>query len=206
MAGPAFGTPMPRLGEIEERVRALSARLGDPPETAKGAVSVLLREGKGVEVLLIERAAREGDPWSGQLAFPGGGRHATDKDLLETAVRETAEEVRLDLGRDARLVGRLPPRAPANRAGWLVVPFLWVAARPVDPAPGEEAARAFWAPLDALPGRLYMATIELPGRALEMPAFEVGGKPLWGFSFRVLCDLFDAVGWPSGSPRARAPG
>ncbi len=192
---------MARLSEIEERVNASSRQLGDPPESARGAVSLLLRDDTAVEILLIERAVREGDPWSGQLAFPGGGRHAEDRDLLETAVREAQEEVGVDLARDARLVGRLPPRAPANRVEWVVVPFLFVATRPLDPRPGQEVARAFWTPLDALPGRLYVAAIELPGRRPELPAFEVGGKPLWGFSFRVLCDLFDIVGWPGDAGR-----
>ncbi len=201
LAGGSFSHSMARLEEIEERVRGLASHLGEPPEAAKGAVSLLFREGKAVEVLLIERAERAGDPWSGQLAFPGGGRHVTDRDLLETAVRETAEEVHVALEREARLVGRLPPRAPANRVEWLVVPYVFVGTRPVVPVPGEEAARAFWTPLDALPGRLYVATIELPGRTLEMPAFEVSGMPLWGFSFRVLCDLFDVVGWPAQAGR-----
>ena len=65
------------------------------------------------------------------------------------------------------------------------------------PAAGAEAARAFWTRLDALPRGLCTATIPLPDRELEMPAFDVGGKPLWGFTFRVLCDLFDLVGWPA---------
>jgi 8-oxo-dGTP pyrophosphatase MutT (NUDIX family) len=190
-----------RLSEVEARVASLAGALGEPPTSAKGAVSLILRDAGPVEILLIERAVREGDPWSGQLAFPGGGRHATDRDLLETAVRETEEEVRVDLSRDARLVGRLPPRAPANRVEWLVVPFVFSLTHAVNPVPGEEAARAFWTPLDALPDRLYVATIEVPGRRLELPAFEVGGKPLWGFSFRVLCDLFDVVGWPGDEGR-----
>ena len=195
---------MARLPEIKERVRALTARLGDPPGFAMGAVSLILRDRKAVEVLLIERATREEDPWSGQLAFPGGGRHPEDRNLLETATRETQEEVHVDLSRDARLLGRLPPRAPGNRPEWLVVPFVFALTRPVTPTAGAEAARAFWMRLDALPRGLCTATIHLPGRELEMPAFDVGGKPLWGFTFRVLCDLFDLVGWPT-TDKSRPP-
>ena len=62
---------------------------------------------------------------------------------------------------------------------------------------------AFWAPLDEMPKGLHRAVIELPGGDLEVPAFLVGGMPLWGFSFRVLCDLFDLVGWPG--ERVRVP-
>lgn len=65
----------------------------------QAAVALVLRQAKnGVEVLFIQRAVAERDPWSGQIAFPGGGRETSDRDLVDTAVRETGEEtaVRID--------------------------------------------------------------------------------------------------------------
>jgi 8-oxo-dGTP pyrophosphatase MutT (NUDIX family) len=159
-------------------------------------VAVILRGRSAVEVLVIERSEREGDPWSGQLAFPGGRRATGDRVLLDTVRRETKEEVGLTLSRNARLIGWLPARAPGNRVEWDVVPFVFALTRAARVVPGPEVARAFWAPLDEMPSSLYRAVIELPGGDLEVPAFHVGGRPLWGFSFRVLCDLFDIVGWP----------
>jgi len=200
-------TPMARLGDIGVRVATLSKTLGDPPRTAKGAVAMILRGIRGpVEVLLIERAEREGDPWSGQIAFPGGRRARTDRTLLDTARRETKEEVGLSLVRDARLLGWLPWRAPANRVDWIVVPYVFTLRRSAQPKPTPEVARAFWARVDALPATLHKAILEFPDGDLEAPAFDVGGgKPLWGFTFRVLCDFFDLVGWPAaGSPERRA--
>ena len=40
------------------------------------------------ELLFIERAKREGDPWSGQMAFPGGRVEESDRSVRETAQRE----------------------------------------------------------------------------------------------------------------------
>jgi len=190
---------MRRIGELARDLAAVGRQLGTPPKSAKGAVSLVLRGRKSIEILLIERAEREGDPWSGQLAFPGGRRKKDDRTPLDTAKRETREEVGLSLSRNARLLGWLPARAPANRVEWVVVPFVFSLGRPARLRPGEEAARAFWAPLEAMPPSMYRATISLPMGDLETPAFDVGGKPLWGFSFRVLCDLFDLVGWPADS-------
>ncbi|HET9512400.1 MAG TPA: NUDIX domain-containing protein, partial [Gemmatimonadales bacterium] len=48
-------------------------------------------------LLLIRRADRDGDPWSGQLGLPGGRKSPADADLLSTAIRETFEEVGIDL-------------------------------------------------------------------------------------------------------------
>ena len=196
---------MARLAEIERKVSALSKSLGPPPKTAGGAVSMILRGRAAPEVLLIERAEREGDPWSGQIAFPGGRRTRTDRTPLDTARREAKEEVGIGLSRGARLLGWLPTRYPANRVDWVVVPFVFHASRPPTPRPGDEAARAFWAPLDGLPATLHKALIELPEAELETPAFDAGGKPLWGFTFRVLCDLFDLVGWPQDAGEKPGP-
>jgi len=193
---------MSRLREIEERLTDLKSAIGPPPRSAKGAVAVILRGRSAVEVLVIERSEREGDPWSGQLAFPGGRRSRGDRTPLDTVRRETKEEVGLSLSRNARLLGWLLARAPGNRVEWVVVPFVFALTRPARLITGPEVARALWAPLDGLPATLHRAVIPLPGGDLELPAFEVGGLPLWGFSFRVLCDLFDLVGWPGESPQS----
>ncbi|MGB5283894.1 MAG: NUDIX domain-containing protein, partial [Polyangiales bacterium] len=66
------------------------------------AVAMLLREGaSGPEVFFIRRAEHPRDPWSGHMAFPGGRRDAGDATLLDTAMRETREEVGVDLSREA---------------------------------------------------------------------------------------------------------
>ena len=192
------------LQALERRIRELKDAIGSPPGSAKGAVSLVLRGRSSMEVLVIERAEREGDPWSGQLAFPGGRRKKGDRTPLDTARRETKEEVGLTLARNARLLGWLPARAPANRVEWIVVPFVFSLTRPAKITAGAETARAFWVPLDAMPGTMYRAVIPLPMGDLETPAFDVGGKPLWGFSFRVLLDLFDLVGWPGEGVRKPA--
>jgi len=195
---------MARLREIEDRLTAVKAEVGEPPRSAKGAVAVIVRGRGDVDVLLIERSEREGDPWSGQIAFPGGMRSRADRTSLDTVRRETKEEVGLSLQRNARLIGWLPARAPGNRVEWLVVPFVFALTRPTRLTPSGEVARAFWAPLDELPATLHRAEIPLPGGELEVPAFDIGGIPLWGFSFRVLCDLFDIVGWPGERAAIRA--
>jgi len=193
--------PVLRLKEVGERIARVSRVIGPAPGSAAGAVSVVLLGARGpLHVLVIERAEREDDPWSGQLAFPGGRRKREDRTPFDTARRETKEEVGLSLARHGRLLGSLPARAPANRVEWLVVPYLFALARSPRLALGDEVARTFWVALEDLPTTLHKAVIQLPMDDIETPAFEVGGKPLWGFSFRVLCDLFDIVGWPR-SPR-----
>src|SRR5437867_492237 len=126
---PACRAAMPSVRVVAARLARLRAATGPPPKSARGAVSLVLRGRVSPEILLIERAEREGDPWSGQIAFPGGRRQRGDRTLLDTAKRETKEEVGLSLSRNARLLGWLPARAPANRVEWVVVPFVFSLAR-----------------------------------------------------------------------------
>ena len=117
---------------------------------------------------MIRRVERDSDPWSGQVAFPGG-RWRSGEDLLGTAVREVEEEVGV---RPTALAGTLPPLSPRN-APWLkVVPYVfteWVG----DPRPNPaEVAEMRWVSRGDLRETEWMGT----------PAYAVGN---WDFIQRL---------------------
>src|SRR2546422_8887368 len=107
----------------------------------------------GLEILLIRRAERADDPWSGQIALPGGRYGAGDLDLEATAVRETREETGVDLSGAERLGGLddLYPRTPILPPVG-VRPFVFGLARPPALPPSGEVQRAFWLPPAPLSG------------------------------------------------------
>ena len=102
------------LGEqrIEDVCSALDAHIPDlgPSKAAarNAAVAMVIseQEDRGLSALFIQRAEHPDDPWSGQMAFPGGRRESYDSSLDAAARRETLEEVGLELN-EAMLVGRL---------------------------------------------------------------------------------------------------
>lgn len=174
------------LGRLRDRLVPVDLAL-DRYGASWAAVSVLLRERGGLEVLLTKRADREDDPWSGQWSFPGG-RRVGGEPLLETARRETAEEVHLEADPD-RLLGCLPARPPANRPDLLVLPFVFRWDGEEAPRPGPEVAEAVWFPLEGLAASRTTATVRVRGRELTMPAYRHGGHTVWGFTYRALEEL-----------------
>ena len=169
-----------------------------PPELAEAelaskpsaAVVVLLRPaGDGLEVLLGRRVRRSEDPWSGQISFPGGHRHAADGSLLETALRETNEAVNLELRGRAEVLGHMAPRSPGNVPSMLVVPFVAYATAPLEPRVGPEMSETFWVPLAELPATRSRTVVPTRIGELTVPAFLHAGRVIWGLTYRILEEL-----------------
>lgn len=185
-----------RHPEFARLARVLAARPGVAEEARDSsvrwaAVALLLRVNAGgaLDLLLIKRADREGDPWSGHVALPGGRRDPDDDSLEDTAIREVWEEVGIDVRRDGRVLGTLDdliPRTP-TLPPIAVRPFV-VAVGDVALAPNPEVAHAAWIPLDAL--RAADATREssvlVRGQRWTVPSFVVGDYLVWGMTERIL--------------------
>lgn len=184
-------------------VRQLANRLtltvtGAPPSDGlrRAAVAALIHETPEPRVLLMKRAERQGDPWSGHISLPGGGYHAhEDGSLLETAMRETQEELGFQLTRD-QLVGNLTALGPRN-AGPMpieVTPFVFRTHTPPEIVCGPEALAAFWLPLDLA----RLATLEkpylYPNSTMTFPSWDFEGNVIWGLTRRILDDLIAAAG------------
>ena len=121
----------------------------DLPGHIGAAVALILSEAPdGLSILFIERAARDGDPWSGDIGFPGGKVERTDGDPRQAAERETREEIGLDLG-DARYLGRLSDIAGAHMPV-RVSCFVYAVTGVVLFSLSDEVRNAFWVPLPAL--------------------------------------------------------
>lgn len=213
--GPPLRRALPR--RLDELERLLSAR--PPRRTVSGedwkraAVAVILRDAAGIEgdedleVLLIRRSDDPRDTWSGHIAFPGGRQEPADPDLEGTAIRETLEEVGLDL-RGARRLGRLDELAaraslPMRLA---ITPwaFGWTGPSP-DLVLSAEVATAMWVPVSHLgdPVRRVEHPVEHRGQGYNFPGISVGPHVLWGLTLRMVEDLFELL---ESDPRPGRPG
>lgn len=161
------------------------------------AVAAVMRVVDGeAELLFIKRAEHEGDPWSGHMALPGGRHEPDDEDLLHTAVRETLEELALDL-RDGRVLGRLDDLAPRSPMlpPIIIRPFVAVVAPDVTFVPSEEVAATFWVPLAVLRHEDTRAehVMTINGARAHFPGFRVDEHIVWGLTERIVQQLLSLL-------------
>lgn len=189
------------LNEVQRRIATglislagSSAQLDAPldPATNWAAVSVIVAPDPDA-LLLIRRAEREGDPWSGHIGLPGGRLDPADRNLTDTALRETFEEIGWQLHPD-QLLGTLPdvwPRTPLPRL-IVVRPFVFAVEARVEFTLSDEVAEAFWVPVTTLrdPAIYREAMIDLRGERRGFPAFHLGSHVIWGLTERILSSLF----------------
>jgi 8-oxo-dGTP pyrophosphatase MutT (NUDIX family) len=179
-----------RLARLRQ-VRADAAPRAELPRGRQAAVALVLApdpdEAGSLSLLLVRRSEREGDPWSGHMALPGGHADAGDADLLQTARRETLEEVGIDLT-GAELLGRLDDVTTLRSFDIMIRPFVfWTSTQPPVTL-SDEVAETLWVPLNALAGDALRSTREVTvrGATLRVPAYVIGERVVWGMTFNLL--------------------
>lgn len=184
---------------IAGAVRARAPKYAERDEPFwEAAVAIVLRETTTPvpEVLFIERAVREGDPWSGQVALPGGRRDEGEGDLLATVIRETMEETGLDLRKQGEVFGPLDEfrtRSPALPPV-VVRPFVARINAGLDVAGSDEVSSHFWVPLDALfnPANTRPTRVQARGFSMWRDAIHYEKKVIWGMT-EIIVRTFQEV-------------
>jgi len=178
---------------VSKLIEAIAARIppGDAGPVAddrrRAAVAVVLHDAAEPRVLLMKRAERAGDPWSGHISLPGGGYQASDGDLRITAIRETREELGVDLS-TARMLGSLAPLHPrtSGPTGIEVTPFVFATEVALEPVCGPEALAAFWLPLELAASGALDGTYTYPATSVAFPSWTYEGHVIWGLTRRIL--------------------
>jgi 8-oxo-dGTP pyrophosphatase MutT (NUDIX family) len=157
---------------------------------------VVLEQASGPELLFIERARRASDPWSGQMAFPGGRMSRHDLHPRAAAERETLEEVGVDLSK-AELLGQLHDLQAGVRvvSPLVLSAFVYRIGSPPPLTLNHEVHQALWVPAATLTNpRQYVDHRWGPGR---FPGIVVGDPDrhvVWGLTYQLVGQLFSLVG------------
>ncbi len=186
--------------------RRLAEQAAPEPRTAPGtrqaAVAIILRPdvagGEGSDVLFIKRAEKAGDPWSGHMAFPGGHREPADPDLRAAAMRETLEEIGLDLG-GADYLGAVAHQVASPRGrplNMIISPHVFAIEGDPRFTPNYEVAEVLWCPLARLADNGWHDTETRPmaGRPTVFNGYRLAaGHFVWGLTYRMLKTFFTTL-------------
>ncbi|HEY8461962.1 MAG TPA: CoA pyrophosphatase [Blastocatellia bacterium] len=170
----------------------------EPERSPQAAVSLILRDAQGsAQALIIKRAERPGDHWSGHLALPGGRAEIEDGDLIATAARETYEEVGIDLLDGGEFIGQLEILAPtgARLPRIEIAPFVAVAPPEFTLKLNREVACAFWISIADLKREGLSSSFSMPwnGVIRKWPAYASEGGPIWGITERILTNFLSLL-------------
>ena len=149
------------------------------------------------EIIFIERARVPNDPWSGHIAFPGGRREPGDQLSLDTAVRETEEEIGVDLS-VGQLLGQLDDLT-GRRSHHLVVSCFVFMMSSVGPfRQNHEVADVFTLPISRLLETKRQTEVQYEAwQGQVFPAIRLSDheEPIvWGLTYRFLENFFTLLG------------
>jgi 8-oxo-dGTP pyrophosphatase MutT (NUDIX family) len=171
---------------VREMLKLLSTDEDVPLSRNSAAVAVLFKQGgEGPELLLIKRVSSPNDPWSGQISF-------TDKNLMETALRELEEET--GISREAvSYVTAMRSVSPRNMPSLKVKPYMFTVEENVEANPGPEVSKVFWTPLNSLRRRVVTVYSNSAGFLHPTLCYVFGDEVVWGMTAVILRRLTDLL-------------
>ncbi len=155
---------------------------------------MLVETNTDLEALLIQRAERDGDPWSGQIGLPGGRSKPSDLSIKGTVEREVSEEVGIDLSSVGTALGPLTVGQPMRRSEMLVQPLVYLLTNKPPLIIGSEVRSAFWTSVKQLPLSKTTADVYVRDGLRTVECFMIDGKIVWGYTYRVLSELLQVPG------------
>jgi len=142
----------------------------------------------------------------GQISFPGGARHESDRTLLDTALRESTEEIGLAPDR-VKVLGELDDIL-TETSSYIISPFVALIPYPYQFKVGEqEVGEIIEAPISVLmdKDRLHQETAVLGGKALNFYVYKYKGRVIWGATAKILNQFLDVFSRALGGLRLTTP-
>lgn len=157
---------------------------------ANAAVALLLKsKGSDFDVLFVKRVENLSDPWSGQMALPGGKREPKDKDLKETVMRETMEETGMKLD-DCSFLGVLNAIRSKPKPEIKILPFIALLEDEPKPKLNKSELESFiWVAFE----EVVQSKGIVESSFGKVPAYIFADAIVWGVTYKILSKFVKAV-------------
>lgn len=170
-----------------DKLEAIKSRLSNVEQEAWATVCVILRwDDEELETLVVKRAVVEGDPWSGDMAFPGGKKSPEDKTIRDTVRREAMEETGIDLTK-AVFLGYFPNVLTSMRVGSTVLPQVYLYSGRPEIKLNSELTNYYWVHLSELDAHRVTAIV----KERETQVFDLYEYKIWGLTYKMLNTLIE---------------
>lgn len=168
-------------------------RLTSKNLNAAAVLVPLFYDGKEYRVLLTQRSNKVLHH-KGQISFPGGKPHKADTSLLDTAIRESWEEIGLNPG-DVEIIGELDD-TPTRTSGFSISPFIALIPYPYTFTRNPyEIDDILDVPLSALmdPSHCKQNVVDDDGESITASTYEYNGRIIWGATANIIKQLLDTL-------------
>jgi 8-oxo-dGTP diphosphatase len=159
-------------------------------QAANAAVALLLKPRRNdFDVLLVKRVKNPSDPWSGQMALPGGKQEPKDAGLKDTVMRETLEEIGITLNR-CRFLGALYAVRSEPKPDFKILPFvILLEDEPKLKLNKAELETFMWVPYEEVIRSKGMVEFSFG----KVPAYILADAIVWGVTYKILSQFVKAV-------------
>ena len=192
----------PDLPAVRAAFTARAPTFLDPPAgvASHAAVALILHPSAstpgGFDLLFIERAQDERDPWSGQMAFPGGRREDIDGSIDVTVVREVEEEIGARLAQPLGRLDDYDARTGSRKWPLIVSPFVFAVESKPTVRLSAEVASVVWIPLATLldPTNKTQYRWTKGVENVVMPGIRHDRHVIWGMTYKILGRFVETLG------------
>lgn len=168
--------------DIAEKLSKMLNPVSEEQDADAAVALVLKTVNQDFKVLFVKRVENPTDPWSGQMALPGGKRDSKDKDLKQTVVRETSEETNINILHRCRFLGVMETLRSTQRPDMKILPFVILLEHEPSIKLSEELEGFVWISLEELVRHKGIVKFSFG----ESPAYIVGNSIIWGLTYRIL--------------------
>lgn len=186
--------PLPGT-EAQYRLAPKTRPVGNPDSATINAGVLILfypDQNNELSIVLMKRPEYDG-PHSAQVSFPGGKEEGSDKSIIETALRESFEEIGINIS-EVEILGKITPLyIPVSN--FLVHPVVGITTnKPEFKIDKNEVEYIIECPVyQIMKANIKQTGLKIKGITYKVPYFDIKNEIVWGATSMIVSELIDIL-------------